>query len=200
MEILLRWLGGLAAWGVLALLMMGIWQGLARQAGRVVGRAGWLRSLPFYVLGLAAFLGFSWLGWRPLPVTLARPLHGLALPLGALLYFPGLSLIAWGRLALGSMYFVSTGLGAQLFSGHRLVTGGPYAIVRHPMYLGLIAAAAGGLLIYQTWTTLAYALFAPLVLRRARREEQALAEEFGPQWMEYCRRVPALFPWRRRKE
>jgi protein-S-isoprenylcysteine O-methyltransferase Ste14 len=62
------------------------------------------------------------------------------------------------------------------------------------MYLGLIAAALGSLMIYQTWTTLAYAVFAPFVLFRARREEIALALEFGEMWREYCRRVPAFFP------
>jgi protein-S-isoprenylcysteine O-methyltransferase Ste14 len=50
------------------------------------------------------------------------------------------------------------------------------------------------MLLYQTWTALAYALFAPFILFRARREEQALAAEFGGEWQEYCRRVPAFFP------
>ena len=105
-----------------------------------------------------------------------------------------MALVLWGRLALGRDYFVSTGLGAQLFAGQRLVTGGPYAIVRHPMYAGLTLAALGSLLIYATWTTLLFAIFAPLVFVRARREEQALRAEFGQQWEEYCRRVPAFLP------
>ena len=92
------------------------------------------------------------------------------------------------------MYFVSTSFGAQLYADHQLVTHGPFAIVRHPMYVGLISAAFGSLLIYQTWTTVAFAVFAPFVLRRARREEQALAAEFGDQWLTYSRRVPAFFP------
>jgi protein-S-isoprenylcysteine O-methyltransferase Ste14 len=116
------------------------------------------------------------------------------LGLGSLVYLPGLAFVLWGRLALGKMYFVSTGFGAQLYANHRLVTRGPFAIVRHPMYLGLIAAALGSLLIYQTWTTALYVLFAPFVLLRARREEQLLATEFGEAWQEYCKHVPAFFP------
>jgi protein-S-isoprenylcysteine O-methyltransferase Ste14 len=62
------------------------------------------------------------------------------------------------------------------------------------MYIGLILASVGALLIYFTWTTVYFALFAPLTLVRARREEQALAAEFGERWQEYCKRVPAFFP------
>ena len=121
------------------------------------------------------------------------------LVLGSLLYFPGLAFVLWGRLALGRNYFVSTGMGAQLFEGQQLVTSGPFAIVRHPMYLGLILAALGGLLLYQTWTMLVFSFFAPFVLRRARREEKLLAAAFGKQWQDYCDRVPAFLPrlWRK---
>jgi protein-S-isoprenylcysteine O-methyltransferase Ste14 len=62
------------------------------------------------------------------------------------------------------------------------------------MYVGLFAAALGSLLIYQMWTTLAFAIFAPFVLLRARREEKVLAAAFGEQWLEYCRNVPAFWP------
>jgi len=91
------------------------------------------------------------------------------------------------------MYFVSTSFGAQLYADHKLVMRGPFAIVRHPMHLGLIAAL-GSLLLYQTWTALAYVAFAPFVLLRARREESVLTAEFGEQWQAYCRRVSAFFP------
>jgi protein-S-isoprenylcysteine O-methyltransferase Ste14 len=105
-----------------------------------------------------------------------------------------MGLVVWGRLALAENYFVSTGMGAQLFAGHELVTSGPYAIVRHPMYTGLALAALGSLLLFTTWTTLFFAIFAPLVTIRARREEMALSAEFGETWQAYCRRVPAFFP------
>jgi protein-S-isoprenylcysteine O-methyltransferase Ste14 len=119
------------------------------------------------------------------------------LALGSLLFFPGLAFTLWGRLALGKNYFVSTGFGAQLFADHQLVTRGPYAIVRHPMYTGIFLAALGSLLIYCTWTTLLFACFSPALAVRARREETALAAEFGEQWADYCRRVPPFFPrWR----
>ncbi len=194
-ETLLRWSGGLIAYATLGIALYGTWRGTRRPIGRTVGRAaGWLRSAAFYTLTTALFLAFSIVFWKPLPLALSPGIRALALAAGALLYFPGMAFVLWGRLALGKMYFVSTGLGAQLYADHQWVTHGPFAIVRHPMYLGLIAAAFGSLLIYQTWTALAYAVFAPFLLRRARREEQALSAEFGEQWQAYCRRVPMLFP------
>jgi protein-S-isoprenylcysteine O-methyltransferase Ste14 len=99
-----------------------------------------------------------------------------------------------GRLVLGKNYFVSSGFGAQLFAGHQLVTSGPFSLMRHPMYTGLFLGALGSILIYPTWTTLFFAIFTPFVWVRAWREETALAAEFGEQWREYCRRVPAIFP------
>ena len=197
---LIHWLGGVFAYTTLAVVLVGIWRGTRRVVGATVGKyAGWLRSLPFYLLATLLFLSAGLLLWHPLPFELAPVVRIIVLAVGALLYFPGLALVLWGRLALGKMYFVSTSQAAQLFAGHELVTRGPFAIVRHPMYLGLILAALGGLLLYQTWTMVIFSLLAPLVLRRARREEKLLAAAFGKQWQDYCSRVPALLPrlWRK---
>ena len=197
---LVHWLGGVLAYATLAVVLAGIWRGTHRTVGAAAGKhAGWLRSLPFYLLATILFVGAGLLIWRPLPLGLFAPVGSIVLAAGALLYFPGLALVLWGRLALGGMYFVSTSQAAQLFTGHELVTRGPFAIVRHPMYLGLAMAALGGLLLYQTWTMLVFSLLAPFVLRRARREEELLAAAFGKQWQEYCRRVPAFLPrlWRK---
>jgi protein-S-isoprenylcysteine O-methyltransferase Ste14 len=197
---LVRGLGALLAYSILGFLIYSIWRGAHRPAGRTTGRtSAWLRSPWFYLLASALFFGACLLGWRPMPWPAAPAWRAGLLALGTGLYFPGLALLLWGRLALGKNYFVSTGLGAQLFADHQLITGGPYALVRHPMYVGLILAAWGSLLIYSTWTALGFALCAPMIIGRARREEAALAAEFGAQWQAYCQRVPMLIPrlWRR---
>jgi protein-S-isoprenylcysteine O-methyltransferase Ste14 len=190
-----RWMGGLFAFTTLGIVLLGIWRGTQRQEGRTIGcTGGWLRSLWFYLVTVVLFFGICYFGWRPLPWKFQPQTHVLTMVLGSLLYFPGMSFVLWGRLALGNNYFVSTTFGAQLFAGHQLVTSGPFTIVRHPMYSGLILAALGSLLIYSTWTTLLFAFFTPLILVRARREEAALAAEFGGKWQVYCQRVPAFLP------
>jgi protein-S-isoprenylcysteine O-methyltransferase Ste14 len=194
-ESMVRWLGGLLAYATVGVILYGIWRGTRRRAGLVTGRMGWyLRSPWFYLVTSALYFGICFLGWIPLPLTVSPQGYSWMLVFGSLLYFPGMGFALWARLALGKNYFVSTGLGAQLFAGHQLIISGPYAFVRHPMYVGLVSAAFGSLLIYATWTTLLFACFAPLLIIRARREEAVLAAEFGEQWQEYCQCVPAFLP------
>jgi protein-S-isoprenylcysteine O-methyltransferase Ste14 len=195
LETIIRWLGGLMAFSTLAILFYGIWRGTQQKAGRVTGNVGQLlRSSWFYFLASAFFFGLSYLGWIRIPWNISPQARVWMLVFGSLLFFPGLAFLLWARLTLGKYYFVSTGAGAQLFADHQLVKTGPYAIVRHPMYVGLALAAWGALLIYFTWTTVYFACFAPLLAFRAYREEQALAAEFGEQWQEYYRRVPMFMP------
>lgn len=194
-ESIIRSLGGLLAYTILGVILFGIWRGTRRQAGRIIGQmGGFLRSPWFYLVTSVLYFGICYLCWIPLPLALPPQVHLVVLVVGSLLYFPGMGLALWGRLALGNNYFVSTGLGAQLFANQQLVTKGPFAIVRHPMYSGIILAAFGSLLIYHTWTTLLFACFAPALYFRARREEVALAAEFGEKWQEYCTRVPPFSP------
>lgn len=194
-ESILRWLGGLLAYAALAIMLFGIWRGTRRLPGRTSGNAaGWLRSALFYFFATSCFLILSIIFWKPIPFDLSPVTRCISLFFGTLFYFPGMAFLLWARHELGNMYFVSTSFGAQLYADHKLVTTGPFSIVRHPMYLGLILAGLGSFLIYLTWTALAYAVFAPFVLLRARREEAALSAEFGEQWIEYCRRVPAIIP------
>jgi protein-S-isoprenylcysteine O-methyltransferase Ste14 len=196
LETILRQAGGILAFLSLAVVLYGIWQGARRPTGRTSGRmASWLHSPFFYFLATAAFLGISIAFWKPIPLFLKPDVHLAVIISGSIIFFPGIILLLWARMRLGKMYFVSTSFGAQLYADHRLITHGPYAIVRHPMYLGLILSALGSLQLYQTWTTLAYAVLAALIMLRARREEQALAAEFGEAWQEYCRHVPAFFPF-----
>jgi protein-S-isoprenylcysteine O-methyltransferase Ste14 len=195
LETTFRWSGGLLAYFILAILLIGIWRGSQRPTGRTTGLNGaWLHSAWFYLALTVLFIGIGYSGWIPLPLRISSQTRSWMLILGACLYFPGMLIVLWGRLALGKNYFVSTGFGAQLFKDHQLVTSGPFAIVRHPMYTGLMLAALGSLLIYSTWTTLLFAIFTPLISIRARREEAALAAEFGEGWQNYCKRVPAFFP------
>jgi protein-S-isoprenylcysteine O-methyltransferase Ste14/membrane protease YdiL (CAAX protease family) len=179
----------------LAAIFYGIWRGTQRSPGRSAGRSpGWLRSPSFYLIVSTAYFGLCWLLWRPLPLSLSPQARLACLVLGGMIFISGLSLVLWGRLSLGAQYFVSTPMGAQLFKEHHLVTNGPYAVVRHPMYLGILITGLGGILLYRTWTMVFVALHFIGLMRRARQEEQALAYAFGEEWLAYCQETPSFFP------
>lgn len=165
-----------------------------RPGGRELGR-------PSVILTPARLLliGIGWMGatvalWRPLPINDLGRLRPVCLVAGSLLSLGGLGLAIAGRLALGASYNVSSGFGVRLPEGARLVTTGPYSMVRHPMYLGLMLAAVGSLLLYRTWATALFVLELPALLRRARLEDQALGRQFGQRWVAYRDHVPGWWP------
>ena len=86
---------------------------------------------------------------------------------------------------------------AGLYQDHQLVRSGPYAVVRHPIYAGLLAMTlATGLL--QTpwpWLLAAVAVFVIGTEIRVRTEDRLLASRFGAEFREYQKRVPAYVPF-----
>ena len=121
----------------------------------------------------------------PFPFGRACPVTGSVLMVvGCVLFFAG-----WFRLGRG--------LSALPYPRDRatLVQTGPYGLVRHPMYSGLLALGFGWALLAQSWLTLVYAavLFVFMDLK-SRREERWLVERF-PTYGEYRQRVRRLVPF-----
>jgi protein-S-isoprenylcysteine O-methyltransferase Ste14 len=78
----------------------------------------------------------------------------------------------------------------------RLITTGPYRLVRHPLYLGMVGTTLGLAIAFRSlWGLLiTVGAFLPLGLYRARLEEAALARRFGDEWARYASRTPFLLP------
>ncbi len=155
------------------------------------------------VLGFAAIALFIWLGfllWLPLPLRLSELVIMIWRSVGLIIFLVGLFLALWARWALGAMYGVSTGSSAPLQEKHRLIQRGPYAFIRHPMYLGHWLVILGVLLAYLTWTPLVLLIMTVLSFyRRARREEISLGELFGEEWQAYVKNVPLFLPQRKKR-
>ena len=194
MELWIGRLSALAGFATLALALWGLFRGQSRPAGRETGVAHRWLHWPFLVLATVVYIGICVLLWRPLPLVLSSPARLVTLILGTLLYFPALALYLWGLRTLGEMFDASSGFGVRLRASHRLITRGPYAFMRHPMYLAVILAGLGALLIYKTWAMAFFASNMFGLIYRARGEEQALVAEFPEEWAAYCRRVPAWLP------
>jgi protein-S-isoprenylcysteine O-methyltransferase Ste14 len=109
----------------------------------------------------------------------------------------GFALTWWARVHLGRLW--SSVITRK--EGHRIVDSGPYALVRHPIYTGLIAALVASAIAEATPTALGgAALLAFGFWVKARGEERFLAAELGTEaYAAYRRRVPMLLPrpWRR---
>ena len=85
---------------------------------------------------------------------------------------------------------------ARLVEDHRLITDGPYGIVRNPIYTGMFGMLiATGITVSQWWALLpACALFWVGTLIRVRVEERLLKDAFGAEFDAYAARVPSLIP------
>lgn len=76
-----------------------------------------------------------------------------------------------------------------------LVQGGIYALVRHPMYTGVLSLSLAWSLLWGSLPGLALVIALVILFdRKAAREEQWLTEKF-PDYPTYCQRVRKLIPW-----
>lgn len=100
----------------------------------------------------------------------------------------GLAYSVWGLAYLRRSFSI-------IPEARRLVTGGPYALSRHPVYLGEITTAIGVNLATGGWlTAIAIAYFIACELLRIRWEERILATTFPNDYPAYARRVPRYLP------
>lgn len=85
---------------------------------------------------------------------------------------------------------------ARVIEGHELIATGPYAVVRNPIYLGMLGMILATGLVYSRWWNLLAAVVFFLIGNRIRirAEENLLRETFGSQFDDYARRVPAFLP------
>ena len=173
------------------------WLAAAFWAGRTQRRAGMSIELPYRILlGVGILLMTPWMA-RHLGVAPLWSPGAIGSYLLAATALAGLVLTWWARIHLGRLW--SGAITRK--QGHRIVDSGPYALVRHPIYTGLIAAIVASALAEATATALGGAALIVLSFWvKARAEERFLSGELGADAYEpYRRRVPMLVPrlWRR---
>ncbi len=111
--------------------------------------------------------------------------------LGVALFAAGGGLRLWPVYVLGHRF---SGLVA-IQPGHTLATGGIYALIRHPSYLGLLVNTLGwGLAFRSALGVLLAALLLPPILARIRAEETLLRTQFGAAYDAYRARTSRLIP------
>ena len=112
--------------------------------------------------------------------------------LGLVLTGIGAAFAIWARLLLGTNWSATV----TLKEDHRLIKSGPYALVRHPIYSGLLLAMLGTALAIAEYRCLLAVLVALLAWRaKWMVEEQFMSEQFGVEYSDYKRNVKAVIPF-----
>jgi protein-S-isoprenylcysteine O-methyltransferase Ste14 len=113
--------------------------------------------------------------------------------IGFALVLVGIGIRQWAIAVLGR-YFSTL---VRVLDGHRVVDRGPYRLVRHPSYTGMILAVAGIGLISGSWESeIVILAVAGLVFGyRIRIEERLLLQRLGEEYAAYRQRTKRLFPF-----
>ena len=111
--------------------------------------------------------------------------------LGLAILLAATALTIWARLTLGAMWSAAPAVKQE----HKLRTGGPYAVTRHPIYTGLLGMMLGSLLLAGAgrWIV-AFPVYLVLLEFKIRIEERLMLAEFPDDYPRYRRRVPQLVP------
>jgi protein-S-isoprenylcysteine O-methyltransferase Ste14 len=176
------WLAFAVYWGISAL-----------GAKRNLGVTPWWRQSLLrggIVVLLVAAIHFSGAG------GLLRAMHAyqghsvLLGATGATLVLLGLGFAVYARIYLGRNW----GMPMSRKEEPELVTGGPYAFVRHPIYTGIILAMLGSAIGETPFWAVMLVVFAPFFVYSARRVEELMCEQFPEQYPDYMRRTKMIVP------
>lgn len=130
-------------------------------------------------------LPLPWLYRQILPPTFA------GFWAGAVITVAGILFAVWARRHIGSNWSSRV----TLKHDHQLITSGPYGIVRHPIYTGILTGFIGSAIaIGQVRGAVAFVLVLIALRLKWRLEEKWMRQQFGQTYADYSRRVPAVVP------
>ena len=112
--------------------------------------------------------------------------------LGTAITLAGLLFAVWARLILGANWSRSV----TIKQDHELITRGPYKLIRHPIYTGMLIGFLGtALAITELRALVAFVLIFLSLWYKLRLEEKWMSAQFGQTYADYARHTAALIPW-----
>ena len=105
----------------------------------------------------------------------------------------GMALRYWAVATLGAFFRTTI----ETDQDQKVVSSGPYRLIRHPSYCGWLLVCVGYGIAVQNWLSLLIALLLPLValFYRIQVEERALVSSLGSAYIEYQKKTKRLIPW-----
>ena len=178
---------------VLWLVFFAIWIAMAR-GGKAVAERESLTSRLSHYLPLA--IGVALLAAPRVPLAALNdrfaPLALWPVQLGAALTFAGVAFAISARAWIAGNWSSDV----TLKRDHELIVDGPYALVRHPIYTGILLALFGTALAVGEWRALLGVAIAALAFwRKLTIEEVVMRRQFGEAYDRYAARVAALIPF-----
>jgi protein-S-isoprenylcysteine O-methyltransferase Ste14 len=113
--------------------------------------------------------------------------------IGILIIVLGFALRVWAVTTLG----VSFRTTVEINVNQKVIKNGPYKLIRHPSYTGLLLFCLGYGIAVQNWLSLFVAVVLPLsaLIYRMQVEEKALVSSLGSEYETYLRSTKKLIPW-----
>ena len=159
-----------------------------RGAERVTSRRQMYYAVPVvlgFTLLLSSRVEIEWLNLRFMPRSAPVQVAGLAITVA------GMGFAVWARVHLGRNWSSAPMIKEQ----HELIRSGPYRLVRHPIYTGLLLAAVGTFLVSgKVRGVLGVVLIYLGFVIKSRIEEEFMVRTFGSEYDDYRRSTGAIFP------
>jgi protein-S-isoprenylcysteine O-methyltransferase Ste14 len=161
---------------------------LAASVGVKPGRSNWNRFALIRVAAAIIVLVLVRAGaFRGHRTTTSPALAAL----GLVVFFCGLGLAVWARICLGRNW----GMPMSEKTDPDLITTGPYKLIRHPIYSGLLLALLGTAIAVSTYLLILVGLFGAYFIFAAVVEERRMTELFPESYQKYKRSTKMMIPF-----
>jgi protein-S-isoprenylcysteine O-methyltransferase Ste14 len=169
-------------------VFLAVWGAYALRAKRTVNAPSTSLSWWRIVAVFAVFIALNFSGFH---INISYRPTDVVGSIGVLICALGIAFAVWARIYLASNW----GMPMSVKESPELITTGPYAYIRHPIYTGVLLAMLGSALVTGPVWGIVMLLFGGYFIYSALQEEKLLIKEFPEQYQAYKSRSKMLIPF-----
>lgn len=156
-----------------------------RDDKRLIGLQSLLLTISLITI-IVYVINPSWVSWSTL--SIGKPVRWFGGVIGVI----STGLLVWSHAVLGKNFFG----GMKIREGHKLIKGGPYQWIRHPIYTAFIGIGIGFFLLTGNWLIGGAWLGSIIIalITRLKVEEDMMIEQFGDEYLKYQEKTGKIFP------